>query len=112
MEPSHETNVDEGIAVKNMTELVGHHALKLVAVEMKQRAPGDADYSVFYSVSGGKSVDAGLPLHDINIWHRDTRGYGHLLHHIEELFLLRIQGASHDQSSPKLLSNPFSSTDT
>ena len=46
VEHADQPDVQPHVAVEDVAELVGDHALQLVAGEVLQRAPGDADHGV------------------------------------------------------------------
>ncbi len=96
MQPAEQADIDQGVAVENVTELVGDDALELVAFEQLQGAFRDADHRIVVAESGGESVDATLPVHDVNVRDRGAGGDRHLLDHVEQPALLRALAARLD----------------
>src|SRR5437764_3695520 len=76
-------NVEPHVAVEDVAELVGHHALQLVAGQIVEAALGDGDHGIARAVPGREGIDAGL-LQNINGGHRHSRGESHLLDDVEQ----------------------------
>src|ERR671912_2274910 len=77
---------EHGIAdveVGDVRHLVRHDALELVAVELFEEATGDGDGGVLGVAARGEGVRGGI-VDDVDLRHRETRCYGHLLDHVEE----------------------------
>ena len=69
---------DEDVAVADVRQLVGEHALELVAVEHLEDALGDAHHGVVGVATGGEGV--GLLLgRDVEPGHRDVGPLGEVL---------------------------------
>ena len=71
------------VEVGDVGHLVRHDALELVAVELFEEAAGDGDGGVLGVAARGEGVRGGV-VDDVDLRHREARGYGHLLDHVEE----------------------------
>ncbi len=89
----HEADVDAGVAVDDVAQLVGHHPLELVAVELIQGPAGDGDGRVRRAVAGGQGIDAGFVLQDVDLRDRHPRGQGHFLDQIAQAPLAGVRRA-------------------
>ena len=67
------------VAVQHVAELVGDHALQLVAIEVHERAAGDRDRRVRRAVARRECVDPRLALEHVDLRHRHAGGDRHLL---------------------------------
>ena len=88
-------DVQPHVAVEDVAELVGHHALQLVAGQVVEAALGDGDHGIARGVAGREGVDARL-LQNIDGRHRHARGDGHLLDDVEQPLLPRVGGRAGD----------------
>ena len=84
-------DVDVGIAVQDMTELMGHHTLQFIAREVIDGALIDTDDRVVGGEPGGKRVDAGFG-NDVNGWYRNARSDGHLFNDVQQPALAAVCG--------------------
>jgi hypothetical protein len=86
---SDQPDVEPHVAVEDVAELVGHHALQLVAGQVVEGALGDGDHGIARGVAGREGIDAGL-LQNIDGGHRHSRREGHLLDDVEQPLLPRV----------------------
>ena len=67
------------VAVQHVAELVGDHALQLVAIEVHERAAGDRDRGIRRAVARRECVDPRLALEHVHLRHRHAGGDRNLL---------------------------------
>ena len=94
-----QADVQPHVAVENVAELVGHHALQLVTVEIVEASARDADHRVARLVSGGEGVDARLVLHYIDRRHRRAGSQRDFLDHVQQPPLVQVAGLGVDEPS-------------
>ena len=82
-QPAGEAHIQAHIAIGNVAEFMRHHRLQLGAVELLQRAAGNADHSISRRGAGGKSIDAAIG-QKIHFRHRHHRRQRHFFHHIHQ----------------------------
>ncbi len=87
-----QSKVQSHVSVEDVTELVRDDPLELVAVEVLDTAPRDADDGVARRVSRGEGIDPVFVLEQIHRRHRRAGGDGHLLDDVEDLPLVGIGG--------------------
>lgn len=92
MQYPHEAHVESHVAIEDVAELVGDHALKLVAGEAVECAACDRHHCRARMVAGGKGVDRGLVLQHIHRWRRNTGSNRHLVGEVDQPALGRIRG--------------------
>ena len=96
MRNPHEAHVQTGVAVQDVAELMGNHALKLVAIQQLQAAAGNTDGHVALGVTGGEGIYAPFVIQDVNLGHGQARGDGHLFDDVAQLLLVGLRGAGLD----------------
>ena len=87
-----------------MAELVANDALEFVAGERLDATARDGDGGVAGGVAGGEGVDAGLIVHDIDLWHGHAGGDGHFLDDVEQLAFIEVGGVGTDEASAERFS--------
>ena len=92
----HQPQVDAHIAVQNMAEFMGHHALQLVPVQLRQGALGDHQHRPRRRGPGHERIDAGLAGQHIGARHNGAGGQAHLLDHIAQAALRRVAAVAGD----------------
>ncbi len=102
VEQGDQAHVEAHVAVVDMTELMGDHALQLFTAEQADGAAGHADHRVLGTQAGGEGVDADI-VEDIHRGHRRARGQGHFLDDIEQAALLEVLRREVDQATAQAL---------
>ncbi len=71
-------------------------ALELIAVEIVERPLRHCDRRIRRCVAGGKGVDSGLLLENVDLRHRHAGSDGHLLDDVDQSFALDVRGVAAD----------------
>ena len=79
---SNQANVQSHVAIKYVTEFVGNHTLKLVAVELLDRASVDADNGIGWRVASGERIDARFVIENVNRRHGNPGRQRHFFDHV------------------------------
>jgi hypothetical protein len=82
-----------------MTELMRDDALELVAGEHGHTSARHADGRIAGGMAGGKRVDAGLVIHDVDLRDGNAGSDRHLLDDIEELPFVEINRVRVDEAA-------------
>ena len=92
LEQCGETNIEAHVTVENMTELMRNHPLQLIALQVGDGPPGDADHRIRRCKPGGKGVDAALGVQHKHrrYWH--AGGQGDLVDDVEAAALGAVGG--------------------
>ena len=85
-----ELHVEPNIVVLDVTELVGHHALQLVAREALERAARDGNHGVFGAPSGGEGIDRLLTLQHVDRRRLQVRGNRHFIDDVAHALLVKV----------------------
>jgi len=92
-----EAHVQAHVAVENVTELMGDHALQFVAIEQPDAAPRHADGGIVGGVTGRERIDARFPAQQVHRRHLHAGGQCHFLDHIQQLAFIRVRGVGVEQ---------------
>ena len=96
---AHEAQIEPHVAVQDVAEFVTDDALQLIAGKQPHAAARHADGGITRGMTGGKGVDAGFVLQEINLRDGNTGGDGHLFHDVQELALIRFDRVRIDQAA-------------
>src|SRR5690606_38547480 len=69
---SGDTDAEPHVAVQNVAEFVGDHALQFIAGEFVERAACDSHGGIAGGEAGGKRIESGLVLQDVDRGHRNA----------------------------------------
>ena len=102
---AHQADVEPHVAVENVAEFVGHHALQFIAIQPLDAAPAHCHRRVIDGIAGGEGVDSSLILQDVDVGDRHSGGDGHFLHDIRVFLFGEIACSVGHLDAPHHLGN-------
>jgi hypothetical protein len=98
-----QADVEAHVAVQDVAEFVGDHALELVAGELLGAAARHADHRVTRREARGEGVDAAFVVQHVDRGRRRSRGDRHLLDDVLELSLRQVARVGVDEAAAEAL---------
>ena len=90
VQDANQSDIKPHVAVEDVAEFVRDHALQLIAIEVVDGAPVDADHGIGGGESGGERVDARFAIQQEHGGHGHARGQRHFLHHVQQPLLGQV----------------------